>query len=131
MRHEKLLNIDTGYIEMQRYPIFPPKFKSGIMTNRVLINRMFNIKGGTHSHAADYFTLILWGGYKETYKGKTRFRPPGWCAFRKAPEFHSIETKHAISLLILSKPYNRAKFIKNGKLYAAIKFLRKVTKWAE
>jgi hypothetical protein len=129
MRHEKLLNITTGECEMERYPIFPPKFSSGILTNRVLINRMLNIRGGTHSHAADYFTLILWGGYTETFRGKTRYRPPGYISFRKAHEFHSIETKHAISLLILSRPYNRARFIKDGKMHTALKFIRKVSQW--
>ena len=64
---------------------------------------------GLHNHPWDYFTLVLWGGYYETLvidgEQVTKKRRPGWFAFRKYNEYHSLRpiNKKAITLFIRFK----------------------------
>lgn len=55
-----------------------------------------------HDHPWHFWTLLLFGGYWETLKGKTYWRNPGDIMFRPAKTKHNVVTKGVSWSIILT-----------------------------
>jgi hypothetical protein len=98
-------------------------------TDKVMINVIYGDSKVLHSHLWNYFTLILWGGYRETVikDGQlvVKNRYPGWFSFRKHSEYHYLEPikKKAITLFIRGKnKSNSYKYLVDGKEIRDVKY---------
>ena len=97
-------------------------------TDRVMINVIHGDTQILHSHPWSYFTLMLWGGYRETFfkNGKlvVKNRYPGWFSYKKYSEYHQVKPigKKSITFFIRGKEkIGYAKYLIDGKEVRDIK----------
>jgi len=101
-------------------------------TDRICLNIIYDDFGLLHSHPWNYFTLILWGGYKEEMlvNGKvvTKNRYTGYFTYRKKTQYHAITPlkKKAITLFIRGKLESYTKFMINGSEMRDMKYWRMI-----
>ena len=86
-----------------------------------------------HTHPWNYFTLILWGGYREfIYEEgqklvETNVRKVGWWTFRSCKVWHTatpLNGKYSVSLFINGKTLQDAHWFFNGKTVDVRKLIR-------
>ena len=90
-------------------------------TDQICINIIHSDFGLLHSHPWNYFTFILWGGYREELKvdGKitVKNRLPGYFSYRNMNQYHSLTPlkKKVITLFIRGKLQSYTKFLVDNK----------------
>lgn len=90
-------------------------------TDKICINLIYGDFGLLHSHPWNYFTLILWGGYREEVKdgGEVviKNRLPGYFSFRDSDQYHALTPikDKVVTLFIRGKLKSYTRFLVDGK----------------
>ena len=90
---------------MNRYYLFfkhrPKWFPFNIIIHEMLDD---DHGEGVHKHLWPYITIVMCGGYWETLKDGTHWRPPGYIGFRSANNYHRVDLKPNTKTLTLFIP---------------------------
>lgn len=118
---EKVASPKTDLVYITRYMLW--------FTDRLCINVIKGDIEFMHTHPWDYFTLILWGGYKKTLiKNETEVtkqRLPGYFSFRKHDSYHRIQPIRSTAITLFYRSKNKTKntkFLIDGKETNEIKY---------
>lgn len=121
IKREKLTSPVDGRVYMTRYM---PWF-----TKRLCINIIESDTEFMHNHPWDYFTLILWGGYRETVlvngKETVKLRYPGYFSFRKYDNYHFVQPIKGRTITLFYRSKNKTKntkFLINGREINELKY---------